>query len=581
MEEPTEYGKLWIDQDTIKVSRAIPAGVYILILAGESNSRGHALNSDLLGAELEPRNLQVWNRDAAAWQASDIDTNSFSVNPGTEHGLEVALANYFDDAVFGPYDVRLLKAGSGGSQMIQWTGVSETLQTQMIGWTNAAAASLAGQTIQYLFWWSQGINDSLGTSFPALSASEWKAETIQFFGEMRTQYGATMPIVCTELPQTFTAYNDALAEIATEVEGVFVASSISAELRDANHWSANGLKTLAPRMLAPFFAYDPVFRRLGPVIATQPPDTLVYEGSDATITAAIETIGTATAQWEKSDNAGSTFADVADETSEAITISSATVAADDADIYRIKATEFGWTRTSRNAVLSVDPVPSFDPSVELVAKLVGWYRSDFGTYQDMNGTTTPATSEGNDVKTWVCKIASGNFHSTGDTGPSRFAFNANVANGQIGLYNDGVVYAFNAGQSYTIKDVVIVAKYDGATISQDYPGLVGRVSAYDPQLLGAAAPGTTFLASPFLTWTYRKNGAIDVARNMPMNAAAIMEYHNSTGYTDTHNLGQSAGYPTRCWKGWVFEVLFFNDELTTQERSDLNGYLADRYGISL
>lgn len=582
--DPGTEGAVWIDGGTVKVSQSTAPDVWIIILAGESNSRGNALNSQLSGVELEPRNLLIWNRTTDVWEASDIDTNSFSVTPGTEHGLEVGLANYDDANCFGSYDVRLLKAGSGGSQINEWTGSSQTLRTQMFGWSDEAAAALPGDTIRYLFWWSQGINDSLGNSYPAISASVWKAQTIQFFGEIRTKYGALTPIVCTQLPSSFSAYNTALAEIATEMTGVYVASSSGAELRDSNHWSANGLKTLVPRMLAPLFYHDPQLITLGPII-TQPDDEEAQEGNDATFSITSTALTTITYQWQRSTNSGSTWSDVSGATSASLVLSAVALSADGYQ-YRCKATALGHTRTSNAATLTVTAYASYSPEVDLAAKLSGWLRADSLVYQDMGGTTTPSTLQNDVVKSVACKIGSGLFSasasSSGDTGTQRFLLDLNVANGQPGLRSTSNTVKIKSVNSYSPKAIIVIAKYDGAAVAGwDYPGLIGRSGSNAQSMLGNAIGGTTWFGSPFLTWSYYKNGALDVSRNMPLNAVAICEITDATAFTAALTVGYHDSTNDRSWKGWIFEVLILNAQLTTEERTALCNYAASRYGFSL
>jgi len=583
--DPGTEGAVWVDGGTVKVSQATAPDVWIIILAGESNSRGYGLNSDLSGAELNARNLLIWNRETDVWEASDIDTNSFSVTPGTDHGLEVGLANYDDYGAFGSYDVRLLKAGSGGSHIRQWTGSSETLRTQMFGWSDEAAAALPGDTIRYLFWWSQGINDSIGTSYPALTATEWKSQTIQFFGEVRTKYGPMVPIVCTELPATYSAYNTALAEIATEMTGVYIADNSGAELRDTNHWSANGLKTLVPRMLAPLVYHDPQFVTLGPII-TQPTDETVEEGGNATFHLTATALTTITYQWQRSTNSGSTWSNVSGATSASLDLTAVALSADGYQ-YHCLVTALGYTRTSNAAELTVTAAASYDPSVDLAAKLIGWWRADSLTYQDMGGTTTAATSQDDPVKTWSCKIGSGNAAANetnnGDTGIQRFLLDLAVANGQPGLKTTSNNVKIKTVNSYTAKSVIVVAKYDGAAVaSWDFPGLIGQFGSNAESLIGGAIGSTAFLGSPFLSsWSYYKNGALDGTRQMPLNAVGIVEMTGSTAFTDNLVIGYHRGANDFTWRGWIFEVLILNDQLTAGERTALCNYAASRYGFSL
>lgn len=223
----------------------------------------------------------------------------------------------------------------------------------------------------------------------------------------------------------------------------------------------------------------------------------------------------------------------------------------------------------------------YDPSVDLAGKLVEWYRADSLVYSDMNGTTTPAVNEGDAIKTWVSKVGSAKFYSTGDPAVTRFTLSKNAANGQPALFKNNKNQACISSSTPFVKTVVAVAKYSGSVIDWNYPQLIGRNGANLPTLLGDVS-GTTnwigfvYFASP---WVYRLNGVIQASRPMPMNTVGICEYTDPTGvgYTDDHALGQAWQVNGRTWKGWIFEVLILNDTLTTSERDDLNAYLSARY----
>lgn len=91
-------------------------------------------------------------------------------------------------------------------------------------------------------------------------------------------------------------------------------------------------------------------------IGTQPANASVNEGETATFTvAATVTQGaTATYQWQKSDDAGANWADVAGATSASHTTGVLTNADDDADQYRVVVSVTGGTDvTSSAATLSV------------------------------------------------------------------------------------------------------------------------------------------------------------------------------------------------------------------------------------
>jgi hypothetical protein len=255
--------------------------------------------------------------------------------------------------------------------------------------------------------------------------------------------------------------------------------------------------------------------------------------------------------------------------------------------YRCKATALNYTRTSNAATLTVTADASYSPEVDLAAKLIGWFRADSLTYQDMGGTTTVADEEDEAVKTWGCKIGSGNATasatSSGDTGTQRFLLDLAASNSQPGLKSTANTIKIRTANTYAAKSVIVIAKYDGAAISGwDYPGLIGRNGGNAESLLGGASGETAFFGGPFLsTWSYYKNGTLDGTRQMPLNAVAIVEMTGSTAFTDSINIGYHNSSNDRAWKGWIFEVLILDEQLTTEERTALCNYAASRYGFSL
>jgi hypothetical protein len=569
-----------------------PVDVLILLMAGESNSGGFGNNDDLAASKKTPntRTLQIWDNVDEAWEDLEIGVNNITGHVGlsaaTSHGIEAALADLVDEGLFGSLDVRLMKVGNGGSHIVNWTGDDETLQTRMIERTDSAIAALSGQSHRVLFWWSQGINDSAGNTLSAITAAEWKPLTVQFFSEVRSQYGADTIIVATELPPTYTAYNAALAEIAAADSRLYIAETTDAQLRDTNHWSANGWITIAPRMLSPFFKRNNQLRLLGPVIYTQPADKTVTEGISAEFLVSVESLDSVSYQWQLSTDNGSNWSNISG--ANASSYSSVMPIENDENQYRCQVTANGATRTSRVATVTVTAEVTYDPETDLSAKLIARYVAGSGIYDDINGgTTTPVTTNNGLIGTWVSRI--GTHHFAVPVNPAnKFTWieaDSN-ANGKPAVQNLTAAYGLYGSANLNVKCIVIVARYEGATFQWEFPTLIdiGTGSAGKPTLVGTAAGGTTFISSStFLSpWEYRVNGVVSTTYDAPMNAAKILEVNDPTATSGfPWRLSQNANVSNRGWRGQYYEILFFNDQLTTAERTSLNSYLAAEYGITL
>lgn len=97
----------------------------LVIINGESNSGGYALNSEALSSELLPRSaVQILdNTGLATWQDLDIGTNNLvghsGLSNGSTHGFELELANRAETDSFYNEPVYLVKTGQGGSTIAQ------------------------------------------------------------------------------------------------------------------------------------------------------------------------------------------------------------------------------------------------------------------------------------------------------------------------------------------------------------------------------------------------------------------------------------------------------------------------------
>ena len=104
-------------------------------------------------------------------------------------------------------------------------------------------------------------------------------------------------------------------------------------------------------------------------ITAQPSNQTASSGAATfSVTATVSPSGTATYQWERSDNGGSTFAAVAGATSATLSLTSLTNASDNSDQYRVVVSAVGATAvTSSAATLTVTQPPNAPTSLAATA----------------------------------------------------------------------------------------------------------------------------------------------------------------------------------------------------------------------
>lgn len=235
----------------------------LIIIAGESNSGGIALNSLATSAELSKRKLKILNNSTlSSFDSLDIGSNNLVGHCGmqfltsTGHGLELQIANSYDSGYFGNINVYLCKAGQGGTVISQWadeaTYTAETTvepyDTYFERVDSAIAIITRNDTVpRCILIWSQGINDGGGNT------TSWKNRTKSLFTDMRVQI-PSLPIYITRFDSMADYYYTQMTEIASEIGGVKIISSLgcetSAVVTGAGiHWGYYGMKILGRRII--------------------------------------------------------------------------------------------------------------------------------------------------------------------------------------------------------------------------------------------------------------------------------------------------------------------------------------------
>lgn len=227
-------------------SRVVP----VIVIIGESNAGGTALNTNATTEELLPRSsVKILNNTSLLFEDLNIGTNNLlghaGLTNGTTHGLELGLANSVESGDWGTNSVYLIKTGQGGSVISQW-GSSDTYFTAFLARINAAKALLkaAGKIPLFYVWHSHGINDAIANT----NGSTWKAGTIDLFRRIRQELGF-VPILTTRLMEpTYTTYNTFLDSLTSD-NFVYAINTTGAGLKDVNHWNYAGMKLIASRMV--------------------------------------------------------------------------------------------------------------------------------------------------------------------------------------------------------------------------------------------------------------------------------------------------------------------------------------------
>lgn len=227
------------------------------VITGESNSGGIGLNSDASAGELDASSaVQIMNLTSGSFLFEDIDigTNNLRDHDGlggyydTSHGFELQLMNSTEAHAFPDNEqVYLIKTGHGGSQVANWN-VGGTYWTKFLQRTAAAKTQLPADR-KWVVWMSLGINDAIaGTALLT-----WKSGMVDHINKIKTDLPGAIIILTQFQSMTnqsgYATYNAIMSDIASEEANVYVVDSTGAALRDTNHWSYSGLKTVATSMV--------------------------------------------------------------------------------------------------------------------------------------------------------------------------------------------------------------------------------------------------------------------------------------------------------------------------------------------
>jgi len=235
-----------------------PAGNFLIIFNGESNSGGAAYDSLSNPSDLLPQpQIQHFNNLTFRFENLDIGTNNnldhFNMPTG-RHGWELniskmvaAESTYYGDTVF------MVKTGQGLSRIDEWAVTTSDTTNGYIGKfkqrLDTAQYLLRKRNLKKVIFLSIGLNDIIYTNTaPAL----FKSRVIQHIATMRAITGANTPIIITKFFAPYTTYDAVIDEIANSsgLTNVYSVSGSNAPLMDNVHWNDAGLKIVSDRMLA-------------------------------------------------------------------------------------------------------------------------------------------------------------------------------------------------------------------------------------------------------------------------------------------------------------------------------------------
>jgi len=234
---------------------AAPARPLVFVFTGESNSGGIGLNADAAPAELQPRPaVRILNLTNSVFNFEPlrIGQNNLRDHAGLEgyygvcHGLENGLAEAAESGAFaGRAPVYLIKTGQGGSRIAEWAPDHASGYWRKHAQRIEAARRQLPNEPQWVVWFSLGINDAIAGT----DANLWESAVAAHLRRIGEQLpGAVIVMTQFQAMKNYPAFDAAIAAIAAREPDVVAVDSTGAALRDGNHWSCAGLKTLARRM---------------------------------------------------------------------------------------------------------------------------------------------------------------------------------------------------------------------------------------------------------------------------------------------------------------------------------------------
>ena len=236
--------------------RSLSTNKKLFVFFGESNSGGLAPNSSATSQELAPRNLQILNNNSFQFEPLDIGTNNLIGHSQLEyamynsHGMELQLANKYDEGYFGSDEVFLVKAGQGGSFIADWEA-GDTNYTTFLSRVNQAISLLNIASEDVYFMLSIGINNR-GVNTPTATYKAGLKDLVQRVKVdlNLTTYNLSIMKLDFVTNLNMTDYNQAITEVSSE-ENVQTFSTLGlTKIPDGYHLDYAGMKDACDAFLS-------------------------------------------------------------------------------------------------------------------------------------------------------------------------------------------------------------------------------------------------------------------------------------------------------------------------------------------
>src|SRR6478735_900576 len=256
----------------------------LFIMTGESNTGGIAPNGDLLSWETSPRSsISILNNSSLLFQDLAIGTNNliqhYGLTDNTTHSWENGFAYSIERGYISKRQIKLVKAGQGGSKIADWdVGATSYLGQNLwqIFQNRYNAAMAIDPTFTPYIFYQQGINDSIaGTNI-----TTWKTKTLAHWDKIRALVGANTPIFVAKFMTAYATYNTAIDEIVAQRSYIYTIDSDSETLLgDGNHYTTTGQKNIAFKFINKLREKYPIFHPYKPALTNS---IIVCDGNSLT-----------------------------------------------------------------------------------------------------------------------------------------------------------------------------------------------------------------------------------------------------------------------------------------------------------
>lgn len=234
----------------------------LVIINGESNSGGYALNSEApLNEKGLQQQVQILNNNTLIFEDLNIGGNNLldhaGLSNGSTHGFELELAvRSLSNTSFYKEKTHLIKTGQGGSTISQWN-IGGGYYTKFVQRITAAKNLIDFEDYNIVILFSLGINDAISGT----NVNTWKTNVVNHLSNLRNEIGfGNIPIIITEFQgmgsggNQYSTYSNTIKDIALEGNNIFSVDTSTAGLRDVNHWNYSGMKFVSGKLLDVFEA---------------------------------------------------------------------------------------------------------------------------------------------------------------------------------------------------------------------------------------------------------------------------------------------------------------------------------------